>query len=304
MTRINFTSEITDTEKNSGSVTETFCTRVDVFANEISVGAVKYDIEVTLTYSTTGNFVIESIRTAAFTATDTDASATRESSISAYRCDESGSEISGVVVLGSTLHICLYSPDSDVSLQVTQLDLKDTDGNTLATPVDGTSGPNFVTTIGEKNVVPSGGSDTVQAQVVSTLMVPSIFDAAGGDVISAIGAADITYNRRMLAETTRSLQVQEEEEVEDTVAFNVEFTLERNGLPMIAQNGAASSIADGKKKVPFTIHALAVMTVAVLFNVIGWNMILKTLVVSSKLFEVSHFSIHVICCTVVCLTYL
>jgi len=242
---------------------------MDVFANGISVGAVKYDIEVILTYSTTGSFIVESIRTAPFTATDFGASATRESSISAYRCDESGNEISDVVVLGSTLHICVYSPDSDVSLQVTQLDLEDTDGNTLATPVDGTSGPNFVTTIGEKNVVPSGGSDTVQVQVVSTLMVPSIFDAAGGEVISAIGTADITYNRRMLAETTRSLQVQGKEEEEDTVAFNVQFTLEKNGLPMIAKNGAASTIADGKKKVSFTIHALAVMTAAVLFNIIG-----------------------------------
>lgn len=234
---------IDTTARNSGSpIVRFMCFRSDVFSDDgsgtlMSVGAIKYEVEVTVEFARDGTFSVVSIQAAPFVASNASATASRAEAIDAYRCDEEGNDASGLVTIGSTLHVCIFSTNGDVSVAVTSLVLQDSLSNILTTPVDGTDGPNFVTSISEKSV--TGRSATVQ--VVSTLMVPSIFDQAGGEVISAAGTASVTYTRRVLQKTSsHNLQA-----VMETSEFEIEFNLMAQDFPAIATMDLESGALNG-----------------------------------------------------------
>lgn len=227
-------------------VAKNFCSRVDIFdtAENISVKAAIYLGTSTFKYATDGSFQVD-VTTASFDPEAANADATRIETVEAYRCDADGNDAteSGNIAVGDTLHICVYSADSDVTVEVTELDLM-FEENVLASPI-ASSIPNFVTAVGTKSV--SGKSGNVQ--VISTLMIPSIYDNAGGKIITANGTASVVYGRRMLKTTSRDLQADEE-----TTKFDVEFQLGETVDPAIAKEG--TKIESGASAVEFGMITL------------------------------------------------
>ncbi len=140
------------------------------------------------------------------------------------------------MTIGNSLHVCIFS-DADVAVAVKSLILQDSSRNILASPINGTNGPNFFTSIAEKSV--AGCSAKVQA--VSTLTVPSIFDQSGGETISATGTASITYTRSVLQKTFPcNLQA-----VVEIAEFEMEFNQMEEDFSAIASKDLESGDIDG-----------------------------------------------------------
>jgi len=190
---VDITQRITLDVKQSGYYNEFFCARMDVFdsdgmiENDVvdreSLGAVKYDIVADIHFSDTAQFSLDGLAITQAKVLYDELVIEITESIESYRCDSDGNEITkGIVEIGDTLHICVYSSNPNVEVTVTSLELQDSSGRVIATPIDGEGGPSFVTEVEDKMV--EGFSFRVE--LVSTLLTAQVFDEAGGEVIGGV----------------------------------------------------------------------------------------------------------------------
>ncbi len=264
---IKFNSEITLEEKNSGApFFKEFCLRGDLLKYDYwadimrSVFARKCAINATLTYEVRSGFSVENILIEEFVAEATDASATREEDVLAYRCNDDGSEASqDAISIGSVLNICVYSPKSDITVEVSSLDLK-FENAVLTSPITG-SVPNFVTVVSDVSV--TGKSDSVQ--MVKTLMTPVVFDSSEGEVITASGTANLFYTSPRLNPDSPSRRALQDGE---SSVFNLDIGVaEYRQLPQIASMGL---LGNGAKSRFFGLFsAIFVVFISSIFILMG-----------------------------------
>lgn len=168
-------------------------------------------------------------------------------SIESYRCDSDGNEITeGVVEIGDTLHICVYSTNPNVDVSVTSLELQDSSGQVIATPIDREEGPSFVTEVEDKMV--EGFSFRVE--LVSTLLTTDVFDQAGGEMVGATGTAMVTYTPpldgdsstgriRQLVDWEEDVSGRKRRRVQivdgDSAPFRLEFRLAEREMPTVVK---------------------------------------------------------------------
>mmetsp|Transcript_22374 Transcript_22374/g.45770 ORF Transcript_22374/g.45770 Transcript_22374/m.45770 type:complete len:383 (+) Transcript_22374:67-1215(+) len=260
---VDITQRITLDVKQSGYYNEFFCARMDVFdsdgmiENDVvdreSLGAVKYDIVADIHFSDTAQFSLDGLAITQAKVLYDELVIEITESIESYRCDSDGNEITkGIVEIGDTLHICVYSSNPNVEVTVTSLELQDSSGRVIATPIDGEGGPSFVTEVEDKMV--EGFSFRVE--LVSTLLTAQVFDEAGGEVIGATGTAAAVYTPPLDGGSTtgrgRELEGGEEEKSGrhrrrrvpivdgDSAPFRVEFRLAKNDVPSVAKESGTS----------------------------------------------------------------
>mmetsp|Transcript_8851 Transcript_8851/g.18223 ORF Transcript_8851/g.18223 Transcript_8851/m.18223 type:complete len:383 (-) Transcript_8851:142-1290(-) len=262
-TSVDITQKITLDVKQSGYYNQFFCARMDVFdsdgmiENDVvdreSLGAVKYDIVADIHFSDTAQFSLDGLAITQAKVLYDELVIEITESIESYRCDSDGNEITkGIVEIGDTLHICVYSSNPNVEVTVTSLELQDSSGRVIATPIDGEGGPSFVTEVEDKMV--EGFSFRVE--LVSTLLTAQVFDEAGGEVIGATGTAAAVYTPPLDGGSTtgrgRELEGGEEEKSGrhrrrrvpivdgDSAPFRVEFRLAKNDVPSVAKESGTS----------------------------------------------------------------
>mmetsp|Transcript_13123 Transcript_13123/g.25006 ORF Transcript_13123/g.25006 Transcript_13123/m.25006 type:complete len:387 (-) Transcript_13123:115-1275(-) len=260
---VDITQRITLDVKQSGYYNEFFCARMDVFdddgmmmddngngvADRDSVGAVKYDIDADIHFSDTAQFSLEGIAVTRAKVYYDELVIEIIESIESYRCDADGNEITeGVVEIGDTLHICVYSTDPNVDVSVTSLELQDSSGQVIATPIDREEGPSFVTEVEDKMV--EGFSFRVE--LVSTLLTTDVFDQAGGEMVGATGTAMATYTPpldggsstgrvRQLGGGEEGVSGRNRRRVQivdgDSAPFRLEFRLAEREMPTVVKAG-------------------------------------------------------------------
>mmetsp|Transcript_19027 Transcript_19027/g.38707 ORF Transcript_19027/g.38707 Transcript_19027/m.38707 type:complete len:387 (+) Transcript_19027:77-1237(+) len=262
-TSVDITQKITLDVKQSGYYNQFFCARMDVFdddgmmmddngngvADRDSVGAVKYDIDADIHFSDTAQFSLEGIAVTRAKVYYDELVIEIIESIESYRCDADGNEITeGVVEIGDTLHICVYSTDPNVDVSVTSLELQDSSGQVIATPIDREEGPSFVTEVEDKMV--EGFSFRVE--LVSTLLTTDVFDQAGGEMVGATGTAMATYTPpldggsstgrvRQLGGGEEGVSGRNRRRVQivdgDSAPFRLEFRLAEREMPTVVKAG-------------------------------------------------------------------
>jgi len=152
-------------------------------------------------------------------------------------------------------HICVYSSNPNVEVTVTSLELQDSSGRVIATPIDGEGGPSFVTEVEDKMV--EGFSFRVE--LVSTLLTAQVFDEAGGEVIGATGTAAAVYTPPLDGGSTtgrgRELERGGEEKSGrhrrrvqivdgDRAPFRVEFRLAERDAPSVVKKSGTSGACE------------------------------------------------------------
>ncbi len=134
---------------------------------------------------------------------------------------------------------------------MTSLELQDSSGRVIATPIDGEGGPSFVTEVEDKMV--EGFSFRVE--LVSTLLTAQVFDEAGGEVIGATGTAAAVYTPPLDGGSTtgrgRELEGGEERHRRrvqivdgDRAPFRVEFRLAERDAPSFVKKSGTSGAGE------------------------------------------------------------
>lgn len=231
-------SDINDASRDEGYkvVVKKFCFRADAYSEENqnqedSILADMWEITTTYKYAPDGTFEVD-INTSEFSAEEISTSVQRDASVEAYHCKEDGEEFEGdSLSIGDILYICVKPNDDDVTLKVTELVLKSGE-TTIIAPISESGGENFLTkqtTIDEDSV-----------QVVSTLMMPTIFDNYGNQEIVAAGKVEITYKvNRKLEVVSRFLQGQEASDERSDFTLSVNLSKEDK---IVASGGATHRV--------------------------------------------------------------
>jgi len=222
-----------------------YCLRLDLWTNyneeDISVGAFLYNVTTSFTVGKKGTFntTIES-DDYGLSVKESNAVGELAAVVDAYICDTEGFPFEGVISIGSILNICVSTPGATVT--VTNLIIVH-EGETLATPVQ-ESANGFLTTTDTKKY------QGISTAIVSTLMLPNIFDVAKGEALYISGTVDIE-DRRILKKTSRALQVAEEANPE----FVLKFYLSETEVTGLIQRGSASRANDSRVGVMIVLAA-------------------------------------------------
>ena len=227
------------------SIAKQHCFRADFYPTEgggtTSVLARKWDVTSTFIYDMSGNFEV-AVSTQDFTANDASATANRADSLVAYQCDANGGRDDTTLTIGDILYICIESNDADVSVDITQLSILKNDDSEFAPPVTpiNNSATSFVTV---KNCAASPSNGGNNKCIVSTLMIPILYNGQTDSSIKVTGTASLTYSRRRLhTNADRALQDGEES------SFEIVVSLSKKSLPDVTNpemdfDNSSSSLA-------------------------------------------------------------
>ena len=222
------------------TVLRPFCARAELFDTsngDTSVLAEILEGVVTYKYYKNGDFST-GVTTEAYVpnTADTEVDITN-ANLGAYRCEDNGNEVEDdtKVTMGQILNVCIHSTNTDVTVAITEFQLKNGD-TVISEPISSTGQPNLVTAVKFEADGSNQGVATSNIQVVSTLMTPAIFDQAGGQTLTATGKANLTYGGRKLKQVCfRALQDSDDE------SFSVEFELTGGEIPAIAMGSKANT---------------------------------------------------------------
>lgn len=240
----NIEGDVNIVDKNAGSAILNYCLRADIYDDSdpnVSVGAKKVDLNLTIVYDTTGDFVIDSITTNEFTASDATAQATRSVGIQVFKDSCTGCEIvagdtndcftSDVAAIGDTLALCLKGDAADIELAGVQSATVEARG--FVSNIVAYQGNQVV---GEDNFVTSTAINNGEV-TLETLLIPSYFDTLTGGTnrsITISGTLLVRYISRVrqLSSAGRNLQVQTEP---DSTRFAVDIPLENREFPKMSE---------------------------------------------------------------------
>ncbi|KAL7463333.1 hypothetical protein ACHAXS_003711 [Conticribra weissflogii] len=256
-------------KNNGGPATLQFCLRADLFDDSdsnVSVGAQKVNLNLDIVYETRSGFLIKSIETSEFRASDVSADATRSVGLKIFKnscyngCelvpgDSNSCFVANKAAIGDILSLCIKADDADVELM----------GLEYAKVVAGGYTSNIVTetfagTAGEDNFVTTTIVENGEVSL-KTLLLPAYYDALDGleGSIEITGTALLMYvsNRRLggIDDDMRELNAESSASSDEIVYFSIAIPVQKNPVPALSWPEKESSACR-------TGFGLAALTVA------------------------------------------
>lgn len=248
-------SSITAEEKNSVSVTKTFCVQALVYdtvnGNDMVVNRSTQKIKLEMSYSLDGNFIVEKVEVEEKDTGEEITTDTGSVNIEGYHCDPStGDKKSDVLNLGDTLTLCVESKSLGVKISnIKSLEFEYGVDNPYSAIADSSS--NALTRI----VCPWMNNICK----IDTIVIAD-FVKGGNREIVASGVAGITYLRRKLNGGELESRLLAQSKKEEDVKFSVVIALAK---PVSVNRLVLSKSTDMNHTIVFVAMLLGMLSLLV-----------------------------------------